>query len=145
MPDPKITFPGGAFTVSGYAPSFSLGQLGQCKLGDTFQITPPPGLKDIQVKAGIHVIDCTWGRKGSLWLEQSLTAGGTFSFANGAGGSMALNNQLFWTPIRELYFTFSFTLNGNIDQHGAHGTINFGSQFKLIDTPAGFAGAGFHF
>jgi hypothetical protein len=146
MPEPKISFSGGNFTVSGYAPGWSIGDLGQCRLGDSFQVQRPAGLSDLEFGVGLHIIDCTWGRKGSLWLEQSLTAGGKYSFTtSGASGSLQLSNTLLWTPMRELHFTFSFILNGKVDGSGASGTLSFGSQFKMIDTAGAMLGAGVRF
>jgi|SRR5882724_5732884 len=143
MPDPKVSLSGGSFTVSGYAPQWSIGNLGQIRLGDHFQITPQGGLSDPQVKLGLHIIDLTWGQKGHLWLEQSLTAGGTFHLLHsGAAGSLQLNNSLYWHPIRDLHFSFTFILSGQLDDHGITTSVNFGSQFKIVDTKPVMAGLG---
>ncbi len=146
MPDPKVSLSGGSFTVSGYAPTWSLGNIGQVKLGDYFQITPQGSLSDPQLKLGLHILDLTWGRRGSLWLEQSLTAGGTFHLlTSGASGSLQLNNQLLWQPVKELQFTFTFVISGQLDQHGVTGSVNFGSQFKMIENKAVLGGVGLRF
>jgi len=146
MGDPKISFSGGSFTVSGYAPAWSIGNLGQVRLADYFQITPPSSFTDPQIKLGLHILDLTWGRRGSLWLEQSLTVGGTFHLlTSGASGSLQLNNQLLWQPIRDLQFTFTFVLSGQLDDTGVKGSVNFGSQFRLTDTKSVFGGVGLRF
>jgi hypothetical protein len=131
MPDPHVSLSGGSFTISGYAPQWSIGNLGQIRLADHFQITPQGSLSDPQIKLGLHLIDLTWGHKGHLWLEQSLTAGATFHLLqSGAAGSLQLNNQLLWAPAKDLQFFFTFTLTGQLDQHGFSGSVNFGSQYK---------------
>ncbi|HSV65348.1 MAG TPA: hypothetical protein VLJ59_05495 [Mycobacteriales bacterium] len=145
MPDPKVSISGGSFTVQGYAPGWSIGNLGQCRLGDNFQITPTGSMSDPQLKLGLHLIDCVWGRRGSIWLEQSLSAGGTFSLGGTPMGSLQLNNQLLWQPMKDLRFTLTFVLNGQLDQHGATGSVSFGSQFKVTDSKATMLGLGFHF
>jgi hypothetical protein len=143
MGDPHVSFSGGSFVVSGYAPSWSIGNLGQIRLGDHFQITPPSSFTDPQIKLGLHLIDLTWGHRGHLWLEQSVTVGGTFHLLqSGAGGSLMLNNQLIWQPMRDLQFTFTFVLSGQLDQHGVSGSVNFGGQFKAIDTKPAMTGLG---
>jgi hypothetical protein len=146
MGDPKISLSGGAFTVSGYAPQWSIGNLGQVRLGDHFQIFPPTSFTDPQIRLGLHLIDLTWGRKGHLWLEQSLTAGGTFHLLNtGASGSLQLNNQLLWQPLKELTFTFHFNLSGELNEHGFQGAVNFGSNFKMVDNKTVLGGIGLRF
>ena len=47
--------------------------------------------------------------------------------------------------MKELHFTFSFILNGQVDRNGATGTVQFGSQFKMIDTAGAMLGAGLRF
>jgi hypothetical protein len=147
MPDPKVSLSGGNFTVSGYAPAWSLGNLGQVKLGDHFQIQRPGGLSDIEFGFGLHVLDITWGKKGTLWLEQSLSVGGKYSFTRSqAQGSLQLSNTLLWVPMKELQFTFSFIITGKVDHDGAtSGTVQFGSNFKMVDTHGAMLGAGLRF
>ena len=147
MPDPPVQLANGGLQFNAHLYNWSLGDVGQCRLVDYFNVAPAGSLSDPQLKLATHLVTCVWGQKGHLWLEQSLTAGGTFHLLNsGAQGSMAFTNSLFWHPVRELRINLTFTLNGTLDRNqGFQGGINLGGDMKWMDTRGALLGAGISF
>jgi hypothetical protein len=142
-----ITIQNGGLQFNAQLANWSIGNVGQCKLVDYFRVSPTGSLSDPQIKLATHLVGCTWGQRGHVWLEQSLVAGGTFRVLNtGAAGSLVLDNTLYWQPVRELQVTFSFVFNGTLDStSGFQGTVNFGGNMNLLDNRATFAGVGLRF
>ncbi|MGH9118811.1 MAG: hypothetical protein ACRD0A_13305 [Acidimicrobiales bacterium] len=146
-PTRGVTLQNGGLQFNANLYGWSLGDVGQCRLVDYFNVAPTGSLSDPQAKLALHLVSCTWGQKGHLWLEQSLTAGGTFHLlGSGASGSLALDNRLMWQPVRELQITLSFTLNGVLDSNtGFQGSVNLGGNMRMLDTRATMLGVGLRF
>lgn len=142
-----VTLQGGGLQFNAYLTNWSIGNVGQCRLVDYFNVAPTGSLSDPELRLAMHLVSCTWGQRGGVWLEQSLTAGGSFHLLNsGAQGSLVLTNELYWQPVRELQVVFNFTLTGTLDADtGFQGGINLGGNMKMLDTRAAFAGAGLRF
>src|SRR3954471_7823539 len=102
-----ITIANGGLQFNANLSSWSLGNVGQCRIVDYLNVSPYGSLSDPQMKLAVHLASCVWGQRGHLWLEQTLTAGGTFHVLNtGAQGSLTLSNQLYWQPVKELRVNF---------------------------------------
>jgi hypothetical protein len=146
-PTRGVTLQNGGLQFNANLYQWSIGDVGQCRLVDYFNVAPTGSLSDPQLKLATSLVNCTWGQRGHLWLEQSLTAGGTFHLlGSGASGSLQLDNTLIWQPVRELQITLTFMLNGTLDSNtGFAGTINLGGNAKMLDTRATMAGIGLRF
>jgi hypothetical protein len=133
------------YWFSGNVPGWSLGNVSQCKLFDNFQFTPPTS-NDFETKLGMHIINCTWARRGEFWLGSSLNFAGTFNTASGASGSIALNTGVFWQPMKSLTLSFAVTLDGTVDNAGFHGSVQFHqSNATLVLPKSQWAGVGVYF
>jgi hypothetical protein len=146
-PPPPFAFSGGGLQYTGTLANFTIGHLGTCRLADTLTLAPVGSLSDPQAKLTTHLVNCVWGQKGSLWLEQSLNLGGTFHLLNSGGqGSLALDSKLLWQPIRELRVSLSFIFNGTLDWNkGYNGDVVFKGQFHALDTKANMLKLGLTF
>jgi len=142
-----ITIANGGLQFNANLASWSIGNVGDCRIIDYFNVAPTGSLSDPQLRLATHLATCVWGQQGHLWLQQTLTAGATFHVLNsGAQGSLQLNNNLYWQPVKELRINFSLTFNGTFDSNtGWGGDVSFGGNMKMIDTKAAFAGVGLSF
>lgn len=147
MTPPLVQIQGGGLQFNANLASMSLSDVGQCKLADHFNFSPVGSLSDPEAKLSAHLIGCVWGDRGHIWLEQSLTLGGTFHLLHSGGeGSIALDNALFIKPMKELQIMFRFIINGTLDSStGFHGSMSFNGDMKLIDSKANFAAIGLKF
>ena len=112
------------FTLTTHVEGYSLGDISQCRLFDTFQVTPHSSGSERELQVAMHVLSCQWARRGSFWLETSAGLGGTFSTASGASGSAQLNAGAFWQPMKSLKLSFVVTVNGTVDKDGARATVD---------------------
>ncbi len=147
MSPPKIDLSGGGLTVTNTWNDFRISDVGACRLLDVTTIAPAGSLSDPQFRLSQHLLGCIWGQKGHIWLEQSLTLGGTFRFIHsGAAGSVALNNALFVHPFKELTISFNFLFTGTLDSaSGWNGSIRFNGEMKGTSPKTGLVGIGFQF
>jgi hypothetical protein len=146
-PTRGITLQNGGLQFNANLHNWSIGDVGQCRLVDYFNVAPTGSLSDPQLRLAMHVVSCTWGQRGHLWLEQSLVAGGTFHLlGSGASGSLTLDNQLYWQPVRELQISLGFTLDGTLDSNtGFQGSVMLGGRMRMLDTRAAMVGIGVRF
>jgi hypothetical protein len=126
------------FWFSGTTQGWSLGDIGQCRLFDNFQFTPPTGLSPFELSAATTVVHCTWAKKGNFWLDTMVNAGGSFSTKSGAAGSISIPTGLHWTPVPKIEFTFGITINGTIDSSGANISANFHDSGFIFTAPKSF-------
>jgi hypothetical protein len=147
MTPPPLQIAGGGLQYTGTLANTSMSGLGTCKLGDTLTLAPVGSLSDPQARLVTHLVNCVWGQKGHLWLEQSLNLGGTFHLLNSGGqGSLALDSKIFYQPVRELRISLSFMFNGTLDwKSGYNGKVAFTGQVHALDSKATMINLGFHF
>jgi hypothetical protein len=123
------------FWFSGQVQGWSMGDIGQCKLFDNFQFTPPTGLSPLELSAATTVVHCVWAKKGTFWLDSSLKVGGSFSTKSGAAGSVQLPTGLHWTPIPQIDLVFGITIDGTIDSSGVNVSAHFHDSGFVLTAP----------
>jgi hypothetical protein len=134
------------FWFSGQVSGWAMGDVGQCRLFDNFQVTPPTGLKPFELSAATTVAHCVWAKKGSFWLESTLKLGASYSSRTGAAGSTQLTSGVHWMPMTSIELVFGITLDGTVDKDGFRGSVHLhDSGFVLTAPKSGWAGVGVYF
>jgi hypothetical protein len=123
------------FWFSGQVSGWAMADIGQCRLFDNFQVTPPTGLKPFELSAATTAVHCVWAKKGSLWLESTLKLGGSFSTEKGASGSVQLTSGVHYAPMKGIEFVFGLTLDGTVDRDGFRGSVHLHDSGFVLTAP----------